>query len=94
MTCVKLRPALRAFAEAMEEKLRRHDGKKTHWQQQPIEALVKLLLLEIEEFKVADEFFTVAEARSELVDIANYAMIVADRLSLEDQDRNRHAQPK
>jgi hypothetical protein len=88
----ELRPAVRAFAEAMELKLRKHDGKKTHWREQPIEALVRLLVLELEEFKIADDFFNVAEARTELKDIANYAMILDDRLAMIDQDKNRHAQ--
>lgn len=92
MSEVELRPAVRAFAEAMELKLRKHDGKKTHWRMQPIEALVRLMMLEVEEYKVADEFFSVKEARTELVDIANYALIVYDRLTLVNQDKNRHEQ--
>lgn len=78
-----LRPPLEEFARRMEDKLRKNDHKKT-WKEKPAEALFKLLLLEVEEFKVAHEFFTVEEARTELVDIANYAMILYDRLGMTD----------
>lgn len=90
---VQRRSALEAFANAMELKLRKNDHK-TGWREKPIEALFKLLLLEIEEFKVAHEFFTVAESRPELVDIANFSLIVWDRLSLLDQERNAREQQK
>lgn len=86
-----LRPSLVEFTTLMETKLRKNDHK-TSWRDQPIEALFRLLMLEIEEFRVADEFFNVAEARKELVDIANYALILHDRLGMIDQDKNRHAQ--
>lgn len=88
-----LRPELVRFSSAMEDKLRANDHK-TGWRQQPIEALFRLLLIELEEFKVADEFFSVAEARKELVDLANYCLILHDRLGMIDQDKNRHAQVK
>lgn len=92
MAQIELRPAVRAFAEAMELKLRKHDGKKTHWRDQPIEAHVKLLQLELQEFLVADEYFSVAEARGESIDVANFAMILWDRLGMLKQDVNRHEQ--
>lgn len=90
---VQRRSALETFANQMEIKLRKNDHK-TGWREKPIEALFKLLLLEIEEFKVSYEYFTVGEARPELVDIANFALIVSDRLSLLDQDRNAKEQQK
>ncbi len=70
------------FAMAMEAKLRKKDGK-THWRERPIEALMRLMLLEVEEFKVAHEFFGPDEAMDELRDIANYAMILWDRIRIE-----------
>jgi hypothetical protein len=88
---VQRREAVTKFTEAMEMKLRRNDHK-TSWRDLPIEALVRLLILELEEFKVADEFLTVKDSRRECVDVANFALIVWDRLSMLDQDRNRHAQ--
>lgn len=83
---VDLRPALAHFVEEMELKLRKKDHK-TSWRELPVEALIKLFDIERQEFEVAHEFLTVAEARSELVDLANYAMIISDRLSLEPQNR-------
>lgn len=90
---IELRGAVVWFAEAMEAKLRKNDHKnKAGWEAQPIEALFKLLLLEVEEFKVADEFFDVDKARKELVDIANFSLILHHRLGMLEQDKNRHAQ--
>ncbi len=88
---VQRREALTKFVTAMELKLRKNDHK-TSWRLQPIEALYRLLKIEMMEFEVADEFLTVNEARNELVDVANFALILFDRLSLIQQDRNRHEQ--
>lgn len=81
------RPALKQFADQMEEKLKKNDSK-THWRELPVEALFRLLNIELEEYRVAHEFLTVKEARTELVDVANYALILWDRLSLEVQNEN------
>jgi len=86
-----VRVPLLNFALLMEQKLRKNDHKDT-WCKKPVEALVRLLMLELEEFKVADEFFSVDEARNELVDIANFAMIVHDRLGMLDPEKSRHEQ--
>jgi hypothetical protein len=80
------RPALRQFCDEMESVLRRHDHKRT-WREKPIDALFRLLQLELEEAAVALDYFTVAEARHEMIDVANFAMILYDRLGLLDQDR-------
>lgn len=88
---VQRREALTKFVDQMELKLRRNEHKR-NWRDKPIEALFKLLLLEVEEYKVAQEFFTVGEAKGELVDVANFAMMVWDRLNLMDQDRNAREQ--
>lgn len=79
-----VRPEVAEFAVAMEQKLRKKDGK-THWRERPIEALKRLMLLEVEEFKVAHEFFGPDEAMDELRDIANYALILWDRIRIEKQ---------
>lgn len=79
------RSSLVQFSRRMEEKLRKNDHK-TNWRDLPIEALFRQMLIEIEEYKVAHEFLTVAEARNELVDVSNYALILWDRLSLEKQE--------
>lgn len=80
----EIRAPLAKFADQMEAKLQKNDHK-TGWHSLPVEALFRLLLIEIEEFKVAREYLSVAEARKELVDIANFSMILWDRLSTEDQ---------
>lgn len=78
------RPVLASFAERMEEKLRKNEHKKG-WRELPVEALFRLLEIEIEEYKVAAEFFSKEDARSELVDISNFCMMLWDRLSLDDK---------
>lgn len=80
------RAALRAFVDQMEHKLRKNEHK-SNWRTKPIDALLKLMLLEIEEFKVAHEFFAVSESRPELVDIANFALMLHDRLGMFDQQQ-------
>lgn len=67
------------FAIAMELKLRKNDHK-TGWRDLPIEALHRLMMLEVEEFKVALDFFGKDEVADELVDIANFAMMLRDRI--------------
>lgn len=73
------RPALRRFAGLMEIKLRKNDHK-TGWRELPPEALLKKLEIELEEFRVAYQYESRAEAVMELVDIANFAMMLADRI--------------
>src|SRR5262245_23377164 len=75
------REALRTFADQMEKVLKAHDHK-SDWRTRPVQALISKMLLEVKEFEVAIEHFEVKEARNELVDIANFCMIVSDRLSL------------
>src|SRR5262245_32800881 len=85
------RPVLVKFADMMEEVLRRHDTKRT-WRERPIPALVRLLELEIEEFRVAFDYFEAGEARKEAVDIANFALFVWDRLGMLDPNLGVKAQ--
>lgn len=80
-----LRAPLQLFAQAMEAKLVKNDHKQS-WRELPVEALFKLLKIEISEFEVAMEYLSVKEARGELTDVANFALILWDRLSLEPQD--------
>lgn len=67
------------FAAAMEAKLRKNDHK-TGWKDQPIEAHIKLLRIEVMEFDVALEFLGDEVAGKECVDIANFALIIRDKL--------------
>lgn len=85
------REALRRFASEMEQKLRRNDHK-SGWARDPVDALWRLLEIEIEEFKVLYQYYPVSEARKELLDIANYAMIVWDRLGRYQQQAPAHLQ--
>lgn len=84
---VHRRAALQKFADLMESVLKKHDNKTT-WRDKPVEALFKLLQLELEECKIAMQYFTVADTRRELIDIANYCCIVHDRLATFDQTRS------
>lgn len=82
---VQRREALVKFVNEMEMKLRKNDHK-TNWREKPIEALVGLMTLEVREFLVALEHFAPSEARPELLDIANFALINWDRLGMVDQN--------
>lgn len=74
-----LRPEVAEFAVAMESKLRKNDHKRS-WKEQPVEAHVRLLKIELMEFEVARDFFGVAEQCDELLDIAAFALIIRDKL--------------
>ncbi len=76
-----LRPVLAEFAALMEMKLRKNDHK-TSWKELPMEALFRLLMVEIEEFKIAHEFLSPEEAQNELLDVANFCLFLHDRLGM------------
>lgn len=76
---VDVRESVAEFAEAMELKLRLNDHK-TNWRDQPIEAHIKLLRIEMMELDVALDHLGDEEAMRECVDIANFAMIIRDKL--------------
>src|ERR1700679_2781989 len=59
------RVPVKVFSDEMEKVLRRHE-RKTTWREKPIEALFKLLRLEVEEASVALDHFSAAEARHEM----------------------------
>lgn len=80
---VEQREALVKFTAKMEEVLRRHDHKQG-WRSDPIEMLVRKLKLELAEFEVAYDFHRWDEARNEAVDLANFCLIVYDRLGMPD----------
>jgi hypothetical protein len=80
------RVPLKVFADAMEVKLRKNDHKRG-WRELPIEALMRLMLIEVEELKCAVEFLDVKEAQAESVDVSNYCMMIHDRLGMLDRDR-------
>lgn len=67
------------FAVAMEKKLRKNDHK-TGWKDQPIEAHIRLLKIEMMELEVALDFLTFNDVCNECVDIANFALIIRNKL--------------
>lgn len=77
------RAALQSFADRMETVLRKHDSKSS-WRTDPIDMLVRKLKLELMEFEVAYDFQRWEEARNEAVDLANFCLIVFDRLGQPD----------
>lgn len=84
---VTLREPLAEFALLMELKLRKNDHK-LGWWNLPVQALVDLMDIERNEFDVALKYLSKKEAMKECVDIANFAMMVHDRLSMEPDDNN------
>jgi hypothetical protein len=80
---VVMRPTVFAFALAMERTLRKHDLVKRGqegWRKRPIQDLLYALLTEVDElmqaFELGDDLRTGAEA----VDVANFAMMLTDRV--------------
>ena len=70
-----MRSEIKWFAEQMEKKLKACDGLKPHWRTQTIPNLIKCLDVEFEELMGArNEDDIILEA----VDVANYAMMIAD----------------
>lgn len=82
---IEKRESLRKFATEMEAKLRKNDWK-SDWREKPVQALIQLLHLEFEEFKALYAYFPTREARRELVDIANFSLIVYDRMGALEPD--------
>lgn len=76
---VRIRSQLAEFAEQCELKLKKNDHK-TDWRKLPIEALVRKLEIELEEFKVALQYEGHEDAMRELCDISNFCMMCWDRL--------------
>lgn len=76
---IEVRSEVAEFAMAMESKLRKNDHK-DGWHKQPIEAHIKLLRIEMMELDVALDHLGDEEAMRECVDIANFAMIIRDKL--------------
>lgn len=76
--CTKY-PTLDVFVRGMVDKLDKNSHK-TGWRNLPPEALKRYLEIEIQEFDVAFKYESTEVAQKELVDIANYAFILWDRL--------------
>lgn len=77
----KVRTEVAEFAIRMEKKLAKKDGEgKTHWLKLPVAALRKFLGIEIEELHAAIDYLSTDEQQGECIDVANYAMILWDRI--------------
>lgn len=74
-----LRPEVLAFATLMEAKLRKNDHKK-HWSTCDIDYLEERLEDEVDELKLAVRERTSEVVAREAADVANYAMMIADKL--------------
>lgn len=71
------RPAVRWFAGEMERKLARNDHK-THWSHATHEYLIRRLKEELAELEAEYRAGNMHSMASEAVDIANFAMMIAD----------------
>lgn len=85
----ELRPEVVEFAVAMEAKLQKNDHK-TGWHDQPIEAHIKLLRIEMMELDVALDHLGDEAAVKECVDVANFALIIRDKLLARIVDKANH----
>jgi hypothetical protein len=77
MKITDCRPEVQAFAIAMEKKLRENDHK-THWRKCAVKYLRRRLAEELIELDDAEHPEDVA---AECVDVANFAMMIADNKS-------------
>lgn len=79
-----IRPEVAEFALRMEAKLAKKDGEgKTHWHQLPVKAIRRFLGIEVLELEAAMDFLSIDEQMGEAVDVANYSLILWDRLRAE-----------
>ncbi len=86
---IELRPEVRAFAEAMEMKLRQNDHK-GGWAREGRQELLTKLYVEWIELREADKrlvsdphrFSNRQAVLQECLDVANFAMMIADNLGL------------
>ncbi len=79
VTIEDLRPEVKAFAIAMEKKLRKKDHK-GGWQNEPIGYLFEGIEREKDELERATGWDRTA-ALEEAVDVANFAMMIFDNIS-------------
>lgn len=75
-----LRPEVMAFARLMESKLRKHDGDRGQsWKTTPPGQLLRAL--DRERVELIDATNNAGDIRGEAADVANFAMMVADRMT-------------
>jgi NTP pyrophosphatase (non-canonical NTP hydrolase) len=76
------RPEVVWFADAMERKLRENDHKR-HWLTLGMQTLSMRLTQEREELRDAVASGSAAETLAEAADVANFAMMIADKVRKE-----------
>lgn len=74
-----IRPEVAAFALAMEAKVRENDERKPHWRTMDAEELLSGLVRELAELVEAITYGDADDVQSEAADVANYAMMLADK---------------
>jgi len=74
---MELRPEVQRFAELMELTLLMHDNKE-HWSGITIPQLFINLVVEVAELAEAINNYDFTAITNEAVDVANYAMMIAD----------------
>ena len=76
-----MRQELKEFAQAMEEKLKANEYK-GGWDKDSLQWLFARLVEEVGELAMAlnDEKYTLYEAKSETVDVANIAMMIYSKI--------------
>lgn len=79
MRRIDVREELADFALAMEAKLSANDHK-AHWRAVDISYLFHRLHQELNELETAHEQMIAADVRAEAVDVANFAMMIFDRI--------------
>lgn len=85
-----LRPSVADFAARMEATLKKHDAKKggqENWRCEGERVMLARLKIEIAELELALIDGTPREAAAEAVDVANFAMMIADCLEPLAEDR-------
>lgn len=79
---LEVRPAVAAFAQIMEEKLRKHDGDygPEGWRAASLRRLQHLLQEELDELQrsLQNHDLLAVDVARECADVANFAMMIAD----------------
>lgn len=78
MAEIQLRPCVQKFAQEMERKLRANDHK-THWLGSETKYLSRRLTEECSELRRAIRRGNADETLAEAADVANFAMMLADK---------------
>lgn len=82
---MNLRPALQEFAQKMERELQKHDATRGQmgWRDESPTWLLDRLHEELVELDMAMDSGTDEEVEKETIDVANFAMMLADVIGLE-----------